>query len=399
MGGIGAAAKANASAARVARARLSAALALFASCALIGGPWDMLWHMSVPFESFFSPPHLFIYGMTGAAMLVVLSIALKPELRAAFGRSSKVPGLRVEVPPCLVILGGGLLVLLLSGVIDEMWHAAFGIDETRFSAPHAMFGWGLFVTALGFASARLALKDGAPISTAEAVLYGFLLLAFSLYAFLLPYLVYATEGTLQAISALPVIQAQPSAAHTFRIYEAWSVHRGSPAFAPLACLWGGVAMELVRAVDRRPRTALVTAGAAAALYTALWYGFAVRLGTQGDLRTWLPLPVFPALAAVILAQRASWEPMRAQALGGVVFASLSLLVWSQAFVDSGGLVFGAALAACVAVFVLGARAGRALIEGIRSPRSSRAMLMVFALGILIPLAFGALDLQVRLATP
>ncbi len=359
----------------------------------------MLWHMSVPFESFFSPPHLFIYGMTGAAMMVVLSIALKPELRAAFGRSSKVPGLPVEVPPCLVILGGGLLVLLLSGVIDEMWHAAFGIDETRFSAPHAMFGWGLFVTALGFASARLALKEGAPIGAPEAALYGFLLLAFSLYAFLLPFLVYATEGTLQAISALPVIQAQPSAAHTFRIYEAWSVHRGSAAFAPLACLWGGVALGLVRAVDRRPRTALVTAAAANALYAALWYGFSARLGTQGDLRTWLPLPVFPALVALILAERASWEPLRAQALSGVVFASLSLLVWSQGFVESGGIVFGGALAACVAVFVLGARAGGSLTEGIRSPRASRAMLIVFALGMLVPLAFGALDLQLRLATP
>jgi len=40
--------------------RLRLALLLFGAAAFIGGPWDMLYRTTTAFDSFLSPPHLFI---------------------------------------------------------------------------------------------------------------------------------------------------------------------------------------------------------------------------------------------------------------------------------------------------------------------------------------------------
>jgi hypothetical protein len=185
--------------------RLYLAILLFGAAAFIGGPWDMLYHTTTAFDSFFSPPHLFIYGATAASIAVVVAIVASPPCRAAFGGMLRLPAVPVPLPAALVLLGAGLFVVVLSGVLDEFWHASFGVDETRWSAPHAMFGWGLFLSALGFVSARLALRDAKPVRDGEQFLLGILVAALSMYAFLLPFMVYPTRATLDAIASLPVL--------------------------------------------------------------------------------------------------------------------------------------------------------------------------------------------------
>ncbi len=385
--------------ARAALQGIRAALAFFAAGALVGGPWDMLWHLQSPFESFFSAPHLFIYGMTAASIVLVLSIALKPQLRGAFGEGRRIPLLGQSVPGSLVLLGAGLLVLLLSGLLDELWHGAFGVDETRLSTPHAMFGWGLFVAMLGFASARLALAKEAPVGRGEAVLLAFLTLAFSLYAFLLPFLVYPTDATLRAIAGLPVIQAQSGAAHTFRIYEAWGVERSNPIFAVIAALWGGAALKVCGSFDERPNTSLSAVAIASALYSVLWFAFAARLGTQADPRSWLPLPALPAVLLLWLGRRKGWNPSTSQWLAAAAFAGLTVLVWPPGHSAANPVAQIAIFAASMVAFKAALLASGVAVLAVVEPNRRAAPGLPLVLGILIPIMLGLLDLSMRWTTP
>src|SRR5437588_279874 len=56
----------------------------FASTAL-GKLWDRVWHLTHFFDTFWSPPHLFIFVMTTLTGLVVATIAFTPRLRIWFG--------------------------------------------------------------------------------------------------------------------------------------------------------------------------------------------------------------------------------------------------------------------------------------------------------------------------
>ncbi len=384
--------------ARAALRRLRLALALFGAGALVGGPWDMLWHLEHAFESFFSPPHVFIYGLSAASMALVATIIMDRRLRTAFGRAGSEPEVARALPPALLFLAGGLLVVLTSGLLDELWHGAFGVDETRLSAPHAMFGWGLFVAVLGFASARLALAARAPVGRAEGVLFAVMGLSFSLYAFLLPFLVYSTDTTLAAISGMPVIDSQPGAAHTFRIYEAWHVERANVVFVPLAAAWGGVATVLAGLFDGRKSTAVASVALATAVYVVLWYGFAVRLGLQGDPRTWLPLPALPALLVLVLGARREWPASRTAWLAGALFAGLTALAWPPSVGALSPLAAAAVFVAGVAAFK-GAGWLAASLGGVVARPEGRAVQgVVVVLGFLVPLALGLLDLGMRAGT-
>ena len=378
--------------------RLRAALALFATGALVGGPWDMLWHLDHAFESFFSPPHLFIYGLAAASMALVASILFDGKLRATFSRGDAGAPSGRALPPALLFLAGGLLVVLTSGLLDELWHGAFGVDETRLSAPHAMFGWGLLVAVLGFGSARLALAARAPLGPLEAALLAVLALAFSLYAFLLPFLVYSTDTTLAAIAGLPVIQAQPGAAHTFRIYEAWHIERANLVFVPLAALWGGLAASLAGLFDGRKSTAVASVALATAVYALLWYGFALRLGLAGDLRTWLPLPLLPALLVLVAGARFEWPASRTEWMAGAAFAGITILAWPPSVGVGNPIVAAAAFAAGVlafkgAGFFIGAVGGV-----VAEPEARRVEAIVVVLGFLVPFGLGLLDLFMRAGT-
>jgi hypothetical protein len=100
--------------------------------------WDRAWHASRPFEDFWSPPHLFLYAMHMLAALTVARLLCWREGHAAFGPLVRVRPLPVRLPGPLLILAGGLLIVSLGGLLDGLWHARFGLDETGWSLPHAL---------------------------------------------------------------------------------------------------------------------------------------------------------------------------------------------------------------------------------------------------------------------
>jgi hypothetical protein len=109
----------------------------------IGFGWDRSWHATHPFEDFFSPPHLFIYSMHLCATLTLAYIAFTPELRRWFGDTFALPLVPFPVPGPIALAGGGFVMTGLAGFFDGIWHTVFGLDETLWSFPHSMPGWGL----------------------------------------------------------------------------------------------------------------------------------------------------------------------------------------------------------------------------------------------------------------
>src|SRR5438270_747944 len=137
--------------------------------------WDRRWHATHPFEDFFSPPHLFIYSMHFLATLTLMWITFMPDLRAHFGRTFRLLPFPFPVPGAIAIAGGGFVVTALAGMFDAIWHTSFGLDETAWSFPHSMLGFGILVAFVGIAACRIAIAGEFPIGWPSAIVFGFLL--------------------------------------------------------------------------------------------------------------------------------------------------------------------------------------------------------------------------------
>jgi hypothetical protein len=395
-----------------ARRRLWLAFGLLVGTVGIGRAWDAYWHVTREFDTFFSPPHLFTYAGTGLSGALILSLWLNRSSRHWFGSP--------PWPPALML--GGYAILLLAGALDALWHTRFGLDETLWSTPHAMIGWGLLVIYLGFVCCALrrppprgaaevtrSSPGGAPPSTRDSarfapgrpswpslLLIGYFAFAFSPAPLLGPLYGNNTPATVQAVSAIPVLQRQEAAQHTFRIYMAWNLDRTHPLLLPLGALWAGGALAFVRAIDGRARTWLLAAAAWSLLTVraerseAQWLeGFAPL---AGDPSAWLPLPVVFAAAAFGLGRVARLPERLAWPLAGLVFAVVANSWWGP-HAGVGALALLAALAC-----LLGAHLGRALLTALAAP-SRRGVTRVLAVAIAMPGLTGLIDLHLRAATP
>lgn len=362
----------------------------------IGRAWDAYWHVTRAFDTFFSPPHLFVYAMTVFLALLVTFMIFSRAFRLWFGAGFRVAPLPFAVPGALIILAGGFAILALAGLLDSIWHTRFGLDETAWSTPHAMIGWALLVAALGFVACRLALRPYRPLSWRTAVLLGYLILGFSAAPFLGPFYGNTTPGRVRAVAAIPVLAAQPEAQHTFRIYLDWGLTRANPVLIPLGALWAGAALALVRGLDRRPWVVLTTTGLWSLLALLGERRSARRLDqllpVSDDPASWLPLPLFLAALALVMALEIDLSERWAWAAAGVIFGLAVFLAWG-AHPLAALLVIVAAPA-----MVCGARLGQWSYRALERPLASHVRRLLLA-GVGVPLVVGIIDLALRAATP
>ena len=115
-------------------------LGLFASLlTMVGGIWDISWHRTSGRDSFWSPPHLVLYGGVVVMGFVCLWVTLGATMARWRGaprdaRSLDLWGLRA--PLGFALAGFGVLGVLGSAPFDEWWHRMFGVDVTVWSPPH-----------------------------------------------------------------------------------------------------------------------------------------------------------------------------------------------------------------------------------------------------------------------
>jgi hypothetical protein len=370
-------------------------LLLLVSTVTIGLLWDEYWHATRPFHSFYSPPHLFTYSMIGLTALLVVAINFSPKLRPWFGRGFHAIFLNIEIPGPLFILGYGFATLAVAGLLDDIWHSNFGLDETLWSTPHAMIGWGLLVVMLGFVASFLALWPKRPLPWYISLILGYLILSFSVIPFLGPFYQNFTPETVRTIASIPVISAQQGVQHTYRIYLAWNIDRTNPLLIPLGAIWAGAGFALVRRLDQRVKVFLAV--------VILWLELATLYG-QGTARfldhyhpvsqdpaSWLPLPLLPAAIVLVVLLKIGLAERWAWAMAGGTFGFFVFLSWGTHPLAAFLVIFAAP------AMVVGASIGKWVYRVLEDPIEWDARWLVPA-GVVIPFLLGLLDLYLRMVT-
>ena len=383
-----------------ARAMLWLTFGTFLITILVGLEWDRRWHSTHTFETFLSPPHLFIYGMSALGFTLALAMVLAPGVRRWFGPALVVPLLPFTVPGALLILVGGFALQAQAGMVfDNFWHTSFGLDETGWSFPHAMLGWSFFVTLLGFAACRLALRPQRPLAWYTAAVLGVLILMFSAAPFLGPLRGNHTPETVRAIDMLPVLLDQSAFQHTVRIYLTWDLTRENPLFLLLSALWLGAALSLVRRLDPRARVWLGVALVWWLVTTLGDLGQArvldrlFRLSLERDPANWMSMPLFPAALVLAVALAAGLSDGWAMAAAGWVFALLTWLIWRE---QPLGLLF---VAAAGPLAVVGAWIGERIYRVLERPSVKSVFWFLVLAALVTPFATGIADLILRRLTP
>ncbi len=347
----------------------------------VGFDWDRRWHATHAFEDFFSPPHLFIYSMHLCATITLAYIAFTPSLRPWFGPTFRVPLVAFPIPGAIGLAGAGFALVALAGIFDAIWHTAFGLDETNWSFPHSMLGWGLFVAFLGITSCRVALAHPEPaaheaqpraqrlIGWPSAVVFGFLIAAVSAERFAGPLATNLSPEVIQYVSRIPVLASEPAFQHTTRIYLAAGIDRSNELFVPLISLSAGMMLGLLHHFSTRRW--LMTGLAALLSWTTTLIPYlvpAIVLAIGGDRRE-SPLIWF---------------------LASVGFALTTAAIWQG---TSGGVIIA------IPLFILGSLIADAIWHVVAFPTRTGVIKLATIAGIAIPAVTGIVDLVLRARIP
>src|SRR5260370_31190996 len=317
---------------------------LFFASTAWGKLWDRVWHLTHFFDTFWSPPHFFIFVMTTLTSLLTAGIAFTPRLRIWFGPSLRIPLIPFPIPGSLVILGGGLIALSCTIMFDNFWHSTFGLDETQWSAPHDMLTWCWLMIIIGFVAARLAFRPYRPTTCVTELVMAVMVLEFLCPPILGPFYLNYTPGLLRAMENMPIVRTEPTAQHMYDIYLHFGLTRlTSPLFIPMVALFAGIATAFLHCLDRRARIFLAAPLVwsltlmARDLYTILFLHYqGVKLLRQimpialREPSLWVPIPLFVAVVVCEVIRRTSFTENRIYVICGSIFGLCTYAIWHVA---------------------------------------------------------------------
>jgi hypothetical protein len=117
---------------------------------VIGGYWDISWHMSIGRDTFWTPAHMLIQlcgilaGFTSAYLIFSCTLGRDPALALA---SVRVWGFRGPLGAFIATWGSA--AMLTSAPFDNWWHNAYGLDVKIFSPPHVVLDGGVLAIQIG----------------------------------------------------------------------------------------------------------------------------------------------------------------------------------------------------------------------------------------------------------
>ena len=117
---------------------------------VIGGYWDISWHMSIGRDSFWTPAHILIQmcgiiaGVSCAYLIFSTTFNSNAPLRPA---SVRVLGFRGPLGAFIAAWGGATMIT--SAPFDNWWHNAYGLDVKIFSPPHVVLDGGVLAIQIG----------------------------------------------------------------------------------------------------------------------------------------------------------------------------------------------------------------------------------------------------------
>jgi hypothetical protein len=117
---------------------------------VIGGYWDISWHMSIGRDTFWTPAHMLIQfcgilaGLTAGYLILSCTFGRDPALASA-----GVGVWRFRGPLGAFIAAWGGATMLTSAPFDNWWHNAYGLDVKIFSPPHVVLDGGVLAIQIG----------------------------------------------------------------------------------------------------------------------------------------------------------------------------------------------------------------------------------------------------------
>lgn len=118
--------------------------------AMIGGHWDISWHMSIGRDTFWTPAHMAIYacgvlaGISCGYLILATTFGHDAGARQA---SVAMWGFRGPLGAFIAAWGG--VAMVTSAPFDNWWHNAYGLDVKILSPPHALLISGVLAVQLG----------------------------------------------------------------------------------------------------------------------------------------------------------------------------------------------------------------------------------------------------------
>jgi hypothetical protein len=124
---------------------------------VVGGLWDISWHMSIGRDTFWTPAHILIQ-LNGVLVGIACGYMI---LTTTFGGDAADHDASVKIwgfrgPLGAFIATWGCVAMLTSAPFDNWWHNAYGLDVKIVSPPHTLLSLGSFAIKVG----ALALMAG-----------------------------------------------------------------------------------------------------------------------------------------------------------------------------------------------------------------------------------------------
>ena len=117
---------------------------------MVGGYWDISWHMSIGRDTFWTPAHMLIYACGVLAGIssghLILSTTFGGH-SATLESSVTVWGFRAPLGAFISAWGG--IAMMASAPFDNWWHSAYGLDVRIFSPPHMVLDTGVLAVEVG----------------------------------------------------------------------------------------------------------------------------------------------------------------------------------------------------------------------------------------------------------
>jgi hypothetical protein len=287
--------------------------ALAVTSAYVGGYWDIAWHRSIGRDTFWSAPHMAIYGcgiLAGVAAGYLI-------FSTTFGKNSEHKAASVRIwglsgPLGAFICAWGGVAMLASAPFDDWWHNAYGLDVRIISPPHMVLAAGFFGIEFGTVMLMLAFMNRASAALRPALERMFLYVG----------------GTVLCESLLIKLESiSRSDQHNARFFIVVLI--GTPA----------ILAALTIASERKWASTIITAVYSAFALAFLWllplFPAEPKLGPVfREVTHFIPwefplLLIVPAFVMDLIMQRtAAWRPLvRALVVGLAFFAAFVAVQW------------------------------------------------------------------------
>lgn len=120
-------------------------LAVGSLAGFIGIYWDISWHIDKGRDTFFTPPHDFVY----TNMAVVLAASLYGMWRDRRQTPFHLPVGAHRFQAGILIVAVGAALVLAFAPLDDLWHRLFGVDVTVWGPMHLVGILGVTLTRFG----------------------------------------------------------------------------------------------------------------------------------------------------------------------------------------------------------------------------------------------------------